>query len=500
MRRTRRWIPCSPEKAGMPAPHSFRKFFFASVLALGCGSVATAQPFFQNDFQQDGAQTVEDVARKAAEAAYQKGDFAKTIEISTNLINQSRTDFVALYLRASAKIEIGKATRNAALLREAITDARDALSQQGKKNPWLYIPYMHGMVALAEVEEEPAHVDVVLKVIDPVLQRTDLETEPRSQLFYQRGLARLIRNDAPKAIADLKETLKLNPLHLGALMKLAQAQKANQQVDAALTTYDMAAKAYPKMALIPNERGVMRRSTNSLDGAVADFTLAIKLDPTFVMAYMNRGITLADQNSEQSAEADFSEVIRQQPKEAMAYHLRGAARVAQGKFDTGIADYTVALRLTPKNMGALEDRGFARFYKKDYVQAAEDFAAVLKVTPNANHLVPWRAMSLLRAGESDQATDVLDKFLEKPSDQTGWIGTLAGFLRGKVTEEALLAAAKSAKGDAVPANQCEAEFFIGQMALHNRDMPAAQEHFARSVGTTMFRLAAHRGAKFELGR
>src|SRR5690606_7657720 len=110
-----------------------------------------------------------------ADDAYRARDFATTISLASQVLTESPDDPVALYLRASARIEQGIARRDADLIRAGIEDARAAIRQDPSKNPDYYLPYLYGMSHLTGLEQNRAHAETAITTATQILQRPQLE-------------------------------------------------------------------------------------------------------------------------------------------------------------------------------------------------------------------------------------------------------------------------------------------------------------------------------------
>lgn len=472
-------------------------------ILLACCGVSFGQfdPFNQFDgeaeFGPEGRPMV-DPRMTTAEQAYHRGDYGAVITITTEIIQSIPPDPAPLHLRASAKIELGRGRKSSQQIRDGIADARLALSMSGKTQSWLYVPYMYGMSGLAEVENRPEHAKVAIGVLKTVLERPELTEVVKSQLLFQRGLAYLAAGDKPAALADLNATLALNRKHQAAYVKRAQTQNSQGNVKAALDGLNTATQNLPNSPMLFNERGMLQRANGDLPKAIADFTAALRLDPKFAVSYINRGVCQLDQRSAAGAEQDFTEALKLDPQNWGGYQFRGSARAAQGKLQEALNDFSASLKLNPTSALTLQERGFVRFAREEFTDAAKDFAAALSHDPKAIHLVPWRSMSLLRAGQADDASAALDELLKRPAEETGWVGTLASYLKDTVDEEALLKAAVDDKGKTSALRQCEAQFFIGQKKLQGGDRPGAKEQFAKAAKANLPNLAAFRCAQVAL--
>jgi len=483
------------------------RVIFALALAVlvvpACSTVGFGQfdPFNQFDggseFGQAGQAAV-DPRMTAAEQAYHRGEFARVISMTTEIIDGNPQDASALHLRASAKVELGRSKKSAVQIREGIADARLALGVAGKTQSWLYVPYLYGMSGLAEIENRPEHAKVAIQVANPILERPDLTDVVKSQLVFQRALANLAAGNTAAGVTDLTTTLQLNPQHSAAYVKRSQTQAAQGDIKGALAGLNVATQNITNSPMLFNERGMLHRINKDLPKAIADFGSALRINPKFTVAYINRGVCELDQQGVANAERDFTEALKLNADNWMVFQFRGTARAMQGKLPDAQSDFSASLKLNPTNALALQERGFVRFSRQEFDAAAKDFAAALAVNPKAIHLIPWRAVSLARASQAELGQAALDELLKLPADESGWIGTLASYLTESIDEDALLKAAVDTEGAAHAPRECEAHFFIGQKKLQASDEAGAREQFTLAVAKKLDSLAAFRSARAAL--
>lgn len=441
-----------------------------------------------------------ELARKEGERYYQQGDYQRVIAITNQLIAKDANDHVALHLRASAKIELGRTSGSVAQVREGIADSRRALSLAGTKFAWLHVPYFYGLTSLAELEKRPEHADMAISIANPLLERGTVASQDRSYLLYQRALAHSVKQNWKAAATDFNDAIRLTPDLFGAYVKRSQAYAALGDAKQTLASYDETVRVFPNNAQAYNDRGNYRRTAGDLDGAITDLTRAVQIDPRMFVSYISRGVCLGEQNNPQAAEADFNAALQlplgnYQPT---VYRLRAAARLSQGQAAGAIEDYSAAIRLAPQMAVFYEERGYARYAKKDFTAAAEDFQKTRQLDPQAIRVVPWESLALSRAKQTDPARAVLEDGLrDKPTAET-WPGQLCRYLAGQSTEQELLQAANDSNPTFQTGKKCEAHFFIGSKKTSDGTADAA-EHFRQSVATKSFTLAAYRASRFELG-
>jgi tetratricopeptide (TPR) repeat protein len=478
---------------------------------LGSPGIAKDRNFdriFDRDLEESQSdsppQAVE--TRSQAESAYQKGDFPKVVELTSWLISNFPQDHahVAWHLRASAKIEMGRATNSAKQVRDGISDARQGLALAGKEYPWLHIPYLYGLTSLADIERRPEHAEMAIQVVSPVLiypVSKGFTEDDRANLYYQRGLAYAARRDFKMAAADQAEALRLTPDHLGAHVKRAEALASLGDVKAALAAYDEAVERFPGNILVYNDRGNFRRKTGDLDGAISDFSRCLVIDPAFAVGFLNRGFVLIEQDHPQAAVGDFSEALKLKlgpGQNVLAWRLRASARISLGEAAAGLADLTAAIKASPQEAGLYEERGFANFFAKNYQAAGDDIAKALKLNPQSTHLVPWQALVEARAGGTAEARALLETALTSPAQPVEWTVNLCRFLLDQTSEQELLESATGGSLREKSRHLCEAHFFAGQKELLRDEAKSATEHFRDAVAAKEPTLSAYRGARYEL--
>jgi tetratricopeptide (TPR) repeat protein len=442
--------------------------------------------------------TAADFARLDADTAYQRGDYNKVVEVAGRLLQADPSDHVAYHLRGSAQIELGRASGSSKLIRDGISDSRQALALAGNRFVWLYVPYLYGLTSLAQVEQRPQHAELAIQVAGPVLERPLVAPTDKAQLLFQRGYAYRTKGDAQPALADLNEAIRLAPDHLAAHLQRAEIQATSGDTKSALASYDRAAETFPNVPVVFNDRGALRRATGNLDGAIADFTRAVQIDARFSMGYLNRAICLSDRHQLDAAESDFTQSLQIDPNQPLVYRLRGNARLSQGRVVAGLSDFTAAIKLAPNAAEGFEDRGFANFYAGKFTEAAADFGRAREFNSQRSYLAPWQALASWRANPGAAKTKSLVTELEGANALQGWPAHVARFLLDMVDDKALLAATDEQSSSSKTDRLCEAHFFRGQKALLENNADAAAAHFRESVKTGATHLAAYRGARYEL--
>ncbi len=437
-----------------------------------------------------------DPARNEADQAYRRSDHKKVIEVTSGVLAQNPRDHVALYFRGSSRVDLGAATRDAALVRSGIADARQAISIKTQDNFNYYLPYLLGMTNLAGLESKPAHAQVAIDFATQLLDQPKLKGEQRSNTLYQRALAFQVLPDQVRAIADYQEAIRVTPAHLGARIGLADALAASGKTVAAMNAYNDAVKAFPTNPLVYNNRGMFEQSTGKYDEAILDFSKALELDPQFVVAITNRGFVMMSLGNFEGAENDFTESLKLDAAQPMVISLRAGSKLSRGDIEAAIKDYNEVLKWDSKNAVGHAELGFALFFAGKTQEALAEFDQAAELDKKLRFLHPWRYLAMLTLGQKQQADAKFAADLAIPVAKREWGDALLIYLGDKLSEQDLRKAINTTDPKSADAQICEAEFFIGQRKLIVGQKEAAKIHFAAALKSKSTQLSAYRGAKF----
>lgn len=437
-------------------------------------------------------------AKREAEQAYAEGNYTKVITLMESVVRQNPRDDVALYLRGSARIEEGVQRNNTKLIREGIADSRQSILYDKKGESIYYLPYLYGMTNLTLMEGKPQHATVSVQVATSSLQESKLKGQDKANLFYQRAFAQQSLKKFDEAAKDYKAAIAEFPAHLGAHVGLAESYLQDNKEAQALAAFEEAIKTFPDSALIYNNRGTHFQQAGEFDKAILDFTKALREDPNYHHAYTNRGYCLMEQGKAGAAEIDYTDSLKRNNQQSNVYNLRAVARLAQGKAAEAAEDYQAIIRLEPKNAVAWGDLGFARFFHADYQGAFDAFSAAVKLDEDLRYVDSWRYLALTKAGKETQAKTLFANSLKKLPVQRDWIDSLIAFQAGAIEMGGLMAAVDKTNPELKKIQECEAQYFAGQLLIAKGEADKAGEHFRNALGTNLKHLSVYRGSRYEL--
>ncbi len=439
--------------------------------------------------------------RNEAAQAYQSGQYKKVVDVTTSILGANPLDDVAIYLRGSARVELGIQAANPAMIREGIADASVAIkANQGRKTPSYnyYLPYLYGMTNLARIEKHPAHATVAITVATQLVGQQGIDPEAKSNVFYQRALAKAASNDANGAIDDFKQAVAINNKHLGAILALADAQVAAGQKDAAVATFQQATVAFPNEPLVFNNQGMFLQSIGQTNEAIRAFTTALQKNPQYYVAQTNRGFAYLEGGNPTEAEKDFNASLQVEPNQLHVYSLRATSRLVRGQWKEALADYEGVVKVNPSDYVTWSDIGFAKFFGKDYAGALEAFNKVIELQPTARFINPWRVWTLIRLGRGPESATIAALSRDKPAADRDWIDHVVLFHVGDMGSSELEQIAMRADKSVQAAQLCEARFFIAEQLQHANRPQEATQRYQQALQTQARQLSAYRGSLYAL--
>ena len=463
-------------------------------LSIGFPDLTEAQVARRRQNPTDSLQTLspDERAKTRAETAHREGRHDEAIELTTDVLTRNSRDHVALYLRASARIERGLGSRDTSLIRSGIEDARLAI-QHGDAKPMYYLPYLYGMTNLGIIESRDDHLQVAVETANRAITR-ETDQIGRANLLYQRGRAYSALKQYDLASSDFAEATRLRPRFLAAYMEHAKTLAGSGDAERAGNIFDDAVRRFATQPLVFNNRGLHRQKQGQLDGAIADFSKAVELNPNYSVAFTNRGYVYLEKGDSASAEADFTRSLKANPGYSSVYGLRGAARLLQGQLDAAIKDYETRLKQDSRSAIAHADLGFAKCFAGDYASALAAFDQAVKRDPTLDFLAPWQFLAITATNDVEQARTQFVRLLEKAEPDQQWTDSLVAFLAGNTDANALIGRAIAAGPDLTDARQCEAHYFIAQSLLEDGQRDEALRHFQLALDGGQRSLSAYRGA------
>ena len=290
--------------------------------------------------------------------------------------------------------------------------------------------------------------------------------DPR--LLTERGEICIRANRFDDAISNFTQALKVDSLHIPAVIGMARAYFAQGETNRALQLLMKAEQFAPNNPDIYSLEGEILAVNNQDARAAQAFTKALTLAPGRTADLLNRARLLIKNKRFDLAGADLNAVLAVQPNLAEALHLRAMALRAASQLDAALTDHDLAVATEPNNPLYALERGVTLLNLKRYEQAIRDFEAVLKRDPDNISALYHHGLALAALGRQRPALNEFDKVIKLDRRHIG---------------------ALNARGEILLQQQNWQRLEENETMLIEVDPNAAHAHMRRGYGRLAMRLA-----------
>ncbi|MBA3993273.1 MAG: hypothetical protein C0469_07080, partial [Cyanobacteria bacterium DS2.3.42] len=296
-----------------------------------------------------------------------------------------------------------------------------------------------------------------------------------AQLYIVNSQLQVAKNQASKALDDLKEARERFPRNPDVILAQADVLAASGKISDGISVTEKAIEMDKADADAILKHGLLSLKFGNKMRAAEDFAEVIKLDPRNVVAYKSRGLLYLQQEKYASAQEDLSKVVSIDPSQSEAKAGLDKAKTLFAKLtrvrptsyrQDGPSDAYLA-GLASKDFDTLINDGFAAYKKGDTLTAVPTLEQAVKVNPRDVRARRYLAYAYKSADQLGEAASQFDALYPlgalSPQDTTIYIDMLAGSGQqekaSKVLEEAIakspgsqilyvqLANAQAAQGD-----------------------------------------------------
>jgi tetratricopeptide (TPR) repeat protein len=216
--------------------------------------------------------------------------------------------------------------------------------------------------------------------------------------FLNRGFCHYQLYENGKAISDLNECRRIDPLGFDDYQRLGRAYgdvgDYTSAIEVLTTGLEGEQDTYSRAWML-SDRARCRRLTEDLDGCISDYAAASDLlpeEPYFYFA-LGEAYYLADRDDEAVERFDTAvEWDLDEPWLAGCLFERGHCYLLRGDFDQAIGDFTGALASDPDYHDAYYLRGVAHYYAGDFDRCREDLEEFLTVGTDPQYRAEARAV------------------------------------------------------------------------------------------------------------
>ena len=302
------------------------------------------------------------------------------------------------------------------------------------------------------------------------------------------GVALMRQGKLDEAIAEYREAIRLRPDDSPTRFNLGIALGRQGKVDEAIVEYREAIRIQPDHAYAHSNLGLALLAQGKVDEAIVELREATRLKPDF--AHANLGNALRRQGKVDEAIAEYREAIRLDPDDHIGHYNLGDILRSQGKLDEAIAEYREAIRLRPDYAYAHSNLGLALLAqgKVDEAIAAHREALRHNSDPNFHNIPNNLAWALALAPDRpprdyDEAAALARKAIDlEPKEGISYNTlALAEYRRGR-WDDAIDAAERSIK--LIKGVDASNWFFLAMAHARKGASDKATTWFDKAVGWT----------------
>ena len=261
--------------------------------------------------------------------------------------------------------------------------------------------------------------------------------------FATRGMIRFEKDQYEKALADLAESIRLQPRIPVTFNNRGVVLKSMGRYPEALVNLDAAIKLHPSYADAYENRGLVLVSMGQYAKAIENFNKAISYRKDNPWSFINRGTAKSNSGDHEGAKRDFltalkmnkkisdayvglsvvylaegdlvkamkfaEQAIKKNPKSGLAYNQRGWTHYKNGKLEDALFDFDKAIRFAPKLSIVFNNRAICYNDQGEYKKAIRDLNRALALQSNSAVAYTNRATSYMGLKDFEKANADLKK-------------------------------------------------------------------------------------------
>ncbi|QYJ79679.1 lipoprotein NlpI [Shewanella acanthi] len=216
--------------------------------------------------------------------------------------------------------------------------------------------------------------------------------------------------------------------------------------------------------------------------------------------HYDRGVIYDSVGLRLMARIDFMQALKLQPDLADAYNFLGIYFTQEGEYDSAYEAFDGVLELSPNYDYAYLNRGIALYYGGRTDLAVKDMQAFYAGDNKDGYRALW--LYLIQAKDNAEEAKSQLTLHHKTLEADAWSTVIVDYYLGTKSRDDVFAAAKL--GLTHPKEYaerlCEAYFYLGKMAVTNKQFQDAANYFRLALATNIYDFVEHRYARVELAK
>ncbi len=266
---------------------------------------------------------------------------------------------------------------------------------------------------------------------------------------------------------------------LEALVALAHREQNAGRLDEAAAVYRKILAAWPDVAEVHANLGLLLARQGNLDDAVAELERAVALKPELVQGHITLGEIFLQQDKLDQAVARYEQVLALEPDLAEVHYNLGSLLVRLGRLDEAAAHFERAAALRPDLAEAHNNLGIVRGNQGKLDQAMASFEHALVLRPDYAEARNNLGNALRQQGKLDQAAAQFQQAITLRPDYFVARNNLGNVLREQGKHD--LAVAQYQQAIALAPDYAEAHYNLGFTQREQGQLDEAAANYERAL-------------------
>lgn len=251
-----------------------------------------------------------------------------------------------------------------------------------------------------------------------------LQREPQNfAALNGRGFIALQQNQLPQALADLQQSLSVNPKQAFSQKMVGIVLGAMGRFDESMAAFAAALALDAKDPEVYFNRANFRVQAGQAQEALADLDAAIKWRGSYLEARSNRANLLLQMQDYVRAEKDLDYLVGKVTNNPDIWVALGLARHKVGKSKESVRCNERALKMVPNHPDALLNSSSASYDQGDYSAALAWADKAIAVTPQRAEAHYAKAQALMAMHQFDEAVLAYSQAVTlNPAYPEAWMG------------------------------------------------------------------------------
>ena len=240
---------------------------------------------------------------------------------------------------------------------------------------------------------DKSEMATLLKACDRLIEGKGFSKAHRALAYAERARAASRQDRKDDAIANLGQSLELEPDNLGRRSDRAFLLHHKGEHDKAITDFDKILAADPTRGSETYYRGLSYLAKGDDKRGFADMAKGIELDPKHAWYYYWRAHENAKRKNDDAALPDLDKSLELEADDD-AYLLRAELYTRKNEVEKAIADLTRAAELNPTYPIPISNRALLYEQTKQYDLAFADYDKLLSLRPGDTYYTERKAALL----------------------------------------------------------------------------------------------------------